>query len=116
MSDYDIQYKQGEKDTANAVLSQNGNLIDLTPYTVTFVMINTQTNVVKGPITCTLGCTYKGEYYSGARGGVQIPFSDVDTADSGLFHGEWVLTSSNSISRVPSGENYVQIKIWEKVA
>ena len=118
MSIYDITFKQGEKGVRNAVLIDTaGNLIDLTPYTVTFVMKNSQTNALKDPISCTLGCTYNGIVFSAARGGVTIPFDSTHTADAGLFEGEWILTSADAVYRVPDKDNgFVQIMIWENIS
>ena len=114
---YDIEFKQGEKGIRNAVLFfEDGSLIDLTPYTVTFVMKDSVSGVLKTPITCTQGCTFRGQTISAARGGVATPFTDTDTAAAGTFLGEWVLTSSDVDYRVPEGDKFVQVKIWENVS
>lgn len=112
---YDIQYKQGDVDTVGNILSDDDGVLDLTGKTVTLVMVDIATELILYPITCSLGGTVNGVYYSAARGGVTVPFSTVETLTSGEFKGEFVVVGSTSTVHIPSGNNYLSIMIWEKV-
>jgi hypothetical protein len=112
---YDIQYKEGDIDTVGALLSDNTGLLDLTGKTITFVMKDVDTKLIKYTITCTPGGTINNIYYSGAHGGVTIPFSATETLAGGLFDGEFVVTGSLSTIHIPSGDNYISIMIWDQV-
>lgn len=112
---YDIEYKQGDIDTAGAVISDDEGVIDLTEKTVNFVMKDIETETHRYEISCTLGGKVNGIYYSPARGGVTIPFTEIETAETGLFNGEFVIIGSSSTIRVPSGNKYLSIMIWDKI-
>lgn len=112
---YDIEWKQGDVDSAGAIILDVNGLVDLTNKTVKLVMKDVDTEIVKYEINCTLSGIYNGVYYSAARGGVSVPFSELETLVSGLFKGEFVVTGSISTVHMPSGNNYLSIMIWEKV-
>lgn len=117
---YDIEYKQGDSDTAGARLYDDNGLLDLTDKTVTFVMKDLSEGTNRFEIPCTLGGSYQNIYYSPARGGVTIPFSSIETAVNEQFKGEFVIswTDTNGFTytrHCPSGNNYHSIMIWEKV-
>ncbi|MEN6293609.1 MAG: hypothetical protein ABFD07_16540 [Methanobacterium sp.] len=112
---YDFEYKQGDVDTAGAVLSDDDGALDLTDKTVTYIMKDLQTGLTKYEISCTLGGTVDGVYHSAAHGGVTVPFTATETAKSGQFKSEYVITGTNFVKHVPSGNNYKSVMIWEKV-
>ncbi|MFA6768940.1 MAG: hypothetical protein WCR86_11045 [Parabacteroides sp.] len=112
---YDVEYKQGDVDTVGFVLSDDDGAIDLTDKTVTYVMKDLQTGDVRYEISCTLGGTVNGIYYSAAQGGGTVPFSGTETTTSGQFKSEFVVTGTNFVRHIPSGNNYKSIMIWEKV-
>ncbi|MFA6769480.1 MAG: hypothetical protein WCR86_13805 [Parabacteroides sp.] len=112
---YDVEYKQGDVDTAGFVLSDDDGAIDLTDKTVTYVMKNLQTGEIRYEISCTPGGTVNGIYYSAAHGGGTVPFSGTETSTSGQYKSEFVVTGTNFVRHVPSGNNYKSVMIWEKV-
>lgn len=112
---YDIEYKQGDVDTAGAVLSDDDGVLDLTGKTVIYVMNDLQTETDRHEISCTLGGTVNGVYHSAAHGGVTIPFTGTETATYGQYKSEFVVTGANFERRIPSGDNYKSVMIWEKV-
>lgn len=112
---YDIEYKQGDVDTSGAVLSDEDGVLDLTGKTVTYVMKDLQTGLTRHEISCTLGGTVGGVYHSAAHGGVTIPFTATETTAYGQYKSEFVLTGTNFVRHVPSGNNYKSVMIWEKV-
>ena len=112
---YDIEYKQGDVDTVGVVLSDNDGVIDLTGKTVTYVMKDLQTGEVRHEISCTLGGTVNGVYHSAAHGGVTITFTATETHTPGQFKSEFVITGTNFVRHIPSGNNYTSVMIWDKV-
>jgi hypothetical protein len=108
----DITFKTGDVDYVGIVLKQNNTGINLTGYTVTFVMKNTATSA-KQTITCTQGATISGNSVEFASGGITIPFSSTNTGTAGSFNGEFILskTSPNSVIHIPSGTNYLTMTI-----
>jgi len=112
---YDVEYKQGDVDTAGAVLSDDNGVLDLTDTTVTYVMKDLETEVIRYEISCTLGGTVNGIYHSAAHGGCTVPFSSTETTAKGQFKSEFVVTGSNFVRHIPSGNNYKSVMIWEKV-
>jgi len=112
---YDIEYKQGDVDTSGAVLSDDDGVLDLTDKTVTYVMKDLDTGATRHEISCTLGGRVNGVYHSAAHGGVTVPFTGTETATLGQYKSEFVVTGANFERRVPSGDNYKSVMIWEKV-
>ena len=112
---YDIEYKQDDVDTVGAVLSDHDGVLDLTDKTVNYVMKDLQTGEVRHEISCTLGGTVNGIYHSAAHGGVTIPFTATETPTPGQFKSEFVVTGTNFVRHIPSGNNYKSVMIWEKV-
>lgn len=102
-------------DKAHAVLSDNNGLIDLTGKKITFVMKDLFSGENRFEIICIPSCIYNGKYYSAARGGVTIPFSAIETTLSGVFKGEFVVTSNDATVHIPSGNLYISIMVWESV-
>lgn len=112
---YDIEYKQGDIDSVGAVLSDDNGVIDLTDTTVIYVMKDLETGETRYEISCTLGGTVNGIYHSAAHGGVTVPFTGTETSASGQFKSEFVVTGTNFVRHIPSGNNYKSVMIWEKV-
>jgi hypothetical protein len=112
---YDIEYKQGDVDAVGAVLSDDSGVLDLTDKTITFVMADLQSGVAKYEISCTLGGTVNGVYHPAAHGGVTIPFTATETAAFGQYKSEFVVTGTNYVRHIPSGNKYKSVMIWEKV-
>lgn len=112
---YDVEYKQGDVDTAGAVLSDDDGVIDLTGKTATYVMKDLETGEIRHEISCTPGGWVNGLYHSAAHGGVTVLYSGTETATGGQFKSEFVVTGSNFVRHIPSGNNYISVMIWEKV-
>lgn len=114
MTTYDIEYKQSDVDTSGAVLSDDDGVLDLTGKTVTYMMKDLNTGEVRHEISCTLGGTVNGIYHTAAHGGVTVPFTGTETSTSGQYKSEFVVTGTNFVRHVPSGNNYKSVMIWEK--
>lgn len=112
---YDVEYKQEDVDTSGAVLSDSNGVLDLTGKTVTYVMKDLSTGVIRHEISCTLGGTVNGIYHDAAHGGVTVSFTETETTTSGQYKGEFVVVGTDIKRRVPSGNNYKSVMIWEKV-
>lgn len=112
---YDIEYKVGDTDTVGARLMHNGSPVNLTGFTVEFVMKNDAGTRVTVP--CSLGGTVDGVLIPASGGGITMHFSPTNgTATASLYTGEYVVSHSETESvRFPSGNNYKTVKIWEAV-
>ncbi len=116
---YDLEYKQGDIDTTGSVLSDANGVIDLTDKTVIFVMKEVG-GTLSYTITCSLGCTYQGVYYSAARGGVTTLFSQVETLVEGEYEGEFIVSGTDALGRpwvrhIPSGDRFNSVMIWRSL-
>lgn len=116
---YDIEYKQGDSDTAGFSLTDDDGVIDLTGKTVIFVMQEIDGDEYY-EISCSLGGMYRGAYYSAARGGVTTLFSTVQTLKIGDFEGEFVVYGLDSngdpwTRHIPSGDNFLSVRIWRSL-
>jgi hypothetical protein len=116
---YDLEYKQGDSDTAGSVLSDANGVLDLTNKTVIFVMKQIDGSR-QYEINCSLGGIYQGAYYSAARGGVTTLFSRVETLTAGEYEGEFIVSgtdaSGNSwVRHIPSGDRFKSVMIWRSL-
>ncbi len=114
-ADYNIEYTQNDVDSIGAILYRNGTPLDLTGCTVQFVMKDVETGEHRYPINCILGGTVEDYYFPAIKGGVTIPFTAKETAMSGLFKGKFVISGTWGVAHAPSGDNYLNIMIWEDV-
>lgn len=110
---YDIQYKVGDTDTVGAILKQNDAAIDLTGYIVSFRMKNTAGTL--RTITCSLGGVVNGTNVPGTSGGITAQFTASDTAVADDYNGEFVMTNASGSVRIPSGNNYIKVKVWDAI-
>lgn len=108
----DIEYKTGDADLIGAVLRQNGVPINLTGCTVTFT-IKSSDGATRLSLPCTLGGTYNGTNVPASEGGVTIIFGTTATATAGQYRCEFVVTNSDNIAHIPSGNNFLTLTIWE---
>lgn len=116
---YDLEYKQGDSDTAGSVLTDANGVIDLTDKTVIFVMKELD-GAQTYEIPCSLGGTYQGVYYSAARGGVTTLFSQVETLNEKEYEGEFIVSGTDSsgnvwVRHIPSGDHFKSVMIWRSL-
>lgn len=114
MTAYDIEYKVGDTDNIGTILKHNGVAVNLTGFTVEFIMKSDAGTRITVP--CTLGGDVNGTPVAGASGGITAHFTSTSTATAGTYSGEFVASWSATESiRFPSGNNYVSVKIWEAI-
>jgi hypothetical protein len=105
-----LVYKTGDVDSVGAVIKQNGNGMNLTGYTVRFVIKKRNTEIMH-IITCTQGYNFNGTVVPGSSGGVTIPFNSTTTSIAGEFDGEFILSKVDSVIHAPSYPEYVTVSI-----
>lgn len=112
----DIEFKTGDADIVGAILKQNGVGINLTGYSVNFIMKNTMNSEnERVTIPCTLNSVVNGVSVPATSGGVSIPFTAIHTAAAGNYNGEFIITGDQTIAHIPSGNSYITITIWESL-
>lgn len=110
---YDIEYKTGDTDDVGAVLSMDGEAIDLTGMTVSFVMKSAAGT--KETLACSLGGTVNNIYVPETAGGCTIHFDETATGTAGIYRGEFIVSLGDADVHIPSGNNFVNIVIWESL-
>ncbi len=107
----DIEFKTGDADKVGAILKMNGVGINLTGYSVSFVMKSSAGERVIIP--CTLNGTVNGVSVPATAGGVTIPFAATHTATAGNYRFEFLISNGTTVARIPSGNNYYTLTVWE---
>jgi hypothetical protein len=107
----DIEFKVGDADIVGAQLKENGVGINLTGYTVSLVMKSSAGDRVTIP--CTLNGTVNGVSVPATAGGVTIPFAATHTATAGNYRFEFLISNGTTVARIPSGNNYFTLTVWE---
>ena len=107
----DIEFKVGDADKVGAILKMNGVGINLTGYSVSFVMKSSAGERVIIP--CTLNGTVNGVSVPATSGGVTIPFTATDLATAGNYRFEFLISNGTTVARIPSGNNYYTLTVWE---
>jgi len=106
-----LYYKTGDTDDRGAVLLHNGVGIDLTGYTVVFVL--SDGHDIRFEVPCTLGGTVNGVDALAANGGITINFSTDYTGTAGTYYGEFVATIGTNVIHIPPDNNYTIVTIME---
>jgi len=107
----DIEFKTGDADKVGAILKMNGVGINLTGYSVSFVMKSSDGERVIIP--CTLNGVVNGESVPATSGGVTIPFTETHTATAGNYRCEFLISDGDTTAHIPSGNNYLTMTVWE---
>ena len=107
----DIEFKVGDADKVGAILKMNGVGINLTGYSVSFVMKSSAGERVIIP--CTLNGTVNGVSVPATSGGVTIPFNETHTATAGNYRCEFLISDGDATAHIPSGNNYLAMTVWE---
>jgi hypothetical protein len=66
-------------------------------------------------IDCIAGGTVDGVYYQKSEGGLTIPFLATHTSIPGLYRGEVKISNSGNPVHFPSGNHYINVRIWEAI-
>lgn len=109
---FDITIKKGDRSrSVSADLSVDGVAINLSGCTVTFIMRNRATNVVKVNAACVI--------VTAATGSVRYDWGATDTNEVGDYDVEFKITNgSGLVERVPThpGKKYYSAQVWDNLA
>jgi hypothetical protein len=112
---YDIELGQGDTDTREITLYENGEVIDIPGYTVKCKM-EFESGAIHDDLTCTLKSVSVvnnlGETVQ-RMGAVEVTFSDTETEESGVATGKFFLTNNGRQTTYPLGIP-LSIKVWRK--
>lgn len=106
-----LYYKTGDTDDRGATLLHNGVGIDLTGYTIVFVL--SDGHGTRFEVPCSLGGTVNGVEVPAANGGITINFSADYTGTAGTFYGEFIATIGTNVIHIPPDNDYTIVTIRE---
>lgn len=104
-----IEYKAGDIDTIGAIIIEDGNPMDLSDATVSFIMKKDSQKIT---LVCDLGGFVNGIDVLAIDGGVTINVTSDATATPGQYQGEFLITKDGYIAHAPSGNNFITVTIW----
>lgn len=116
MTLYNINLIQNDTDNIKIQLKDGDVVVDLSPFTVTFTMVNDAGEKIT--IDCIKGYTDHNTMpitnYAGTDGYITLPFTATETSESSTYIGQFHLNSAGFTKGWPV-RSYITVKIWESI-
>jgi hypothetical protein len=106
---YDIELGQGDIDTRDVVLQENGTAYNLSDFDEITLKMKSESGTV-----FTIICATDPDVPAN-DGGVRISFTDTHTSSPILYYGKIIAkktTDPKEQLTFPSGSDYISIKVW----
>ena len=116
MALFNINLIQNDTDNIKMQLKDGDGVVDLSPFTVTFTMVNDAGEMIT--IDCIKGytdyTTTPTTVYAETDGYITLPFTETETSESAIYIGQLHLNGDGFTKGWPL-RSYTTVKIWKSI-